>query len=260
MSVDRPIPPTKRRLERARRDGNTLKSQLFIRIFQIAGAALLMSLTVKIVLVKMALLIKYSLYGADLDPANYLRNLLWLGAATLGGVLLPAVLAGNFFAWMTGGFCISSELAKARMSRIDPQKGLRQFGQEIKRGWEVALKLGFMAYVSAHLSWLSLSASARGKQIADLTPALQLQRFFSEFVFPITGALLFVGLFDLFLRYRERRRDLYMTVRELKDEMREEEGCTQHKATRRMLHIECSQSDFVSAVRRCKVIVVEPAN
>jgi flagellar biosynthetic protein FlhB len=120
------------------------------------------------------------------------------------------------------------------------------------------LKFGFVGTVGAASLW-----SSRGALVTLSNLALpQAVMFVAETALwtcvPIAGALLLLGLFDYGFQWWTLEQKLKMSLQELKDEMKEQEGDPQVKASRKAMQRQMSAGKIREAVPRADFVVTNP--
>jgi flagellar biosynthesis protein FlhB len=259
MSEEKSFKPTQRKLDRARKDGQVLKSQLLGQLAVLsAGLGLIWAFGGQI-WVAPRMLLEYGLSQPDLAVGAL------LDAAKVYVIQAVAVIVGGFA--VVG---VVAELAQVRfslepavlvpkMERIDPVAGMKRLAGSLVQGWEpllriaIVLTVGVLAIQSlltrlAAASWSDVSAVVTQGQLGLLALAKWLVLAFA------IGAA-----FDYFRRHREFYRDLSMDHHEMMEEHKELEGQPLVKALRRAMHESLAMQDVERRVRSAKVIVVRKA-
>jgi len=263
---ERSLEPSERRLQKAREDGRFAQSRDLSLLIQLAVAVLAAALggaslwQAARTMVASALQLPPGVDALDhlarWSAGPLLSFALWLLAylllAAVAGVLGPLVLAG-----MRPVFAPRFDLG-----RLDPLAGLgRMFAARnlFTLGKGVAVMAAVVgvgaAYLLARRDGLVLPATAA------LPAALQhLGATLAGGLQWLCLVVLVVAVADAAFQWFSFRRDLRMTLQDVKDESKESEGSPEIRARLRSLQREASRRRMMSAVERADVVVVNPTH
>lgn len=249
---EKTLPPSERKLEKAREDGSTLKAPDLMFLI----VAMLMGLSVWSVVspIKEAWLTLWD--WRLLWTREGGLNLALLGASIgrcLGlalGACFVSVFSAAMAAWALGGFVISSKAISLDLTRLDPMQKLSQMitlsGAQII--WPMAkgaLALGVSAW---GLRSFVVNVIDQGDPMWGAVKALM----------PLGVAFTLFALLDFFIQWHKRNKQLSMSLQEVKDEHRESEGDPHLKAKVRSMARARAKSRMMSAVSMADVVVVNP--
>lgn len=248
MLSDKPHPPTKRRLDRARRDGQIIKSQLFSSITgTLAGLAVIFGYA-RYCWVKDKILLEYYLlncmqevHQCGIKALGFLAEIVTL-VLGVGAVIGLAVQV-----WHTGISCHFG-LSWPRWARISPAAGWQRMMTGIKRIPLYTVMIGAVAAI-----FMLFVQAALGPQNVPARSALQ------DLGTRLLALILGFTALDLWLWRQAYRRELGMSNEELRQELREEEGNPHIRARRRACHAVISREEMVARIRRSRVVVVQKA-
>lgn len=266
----RNLPPTRKKLQDARKKGEVARYRDFVCFFSLAAgwASLLWLLPQQAKkILSFTAEVMASSGGMDAGAAAAGDLMPWISSA--GKVLLAltmAVALPVFFLTLAAGlfstrFVFSLKPVTARMSRLNPLEGAKKvFSSERWFGLlKDLLKIGFLAVggvliIEAALEILPQFVHARtpeaGKELLlNLIQTIFLYSFF---------ALIPIILIDVIYSRHAYRKKMMMTHEELKREMRETEGDPWTKGRRQRLHREIVQQRMLQDVKRATVVVVNP--
>ena len=279
MSSDKQFPPTAKRRQKARDDGDIVRSK------ELSGAAGFIALTLYI----------YSGFRLLPSPAEWIATtfgppedfltnnvLLSLDRALymLREVVVPSLLflCGGvlLIEVVQVGFHLSPKPVSFQWSRLNPVQGLkRMFGSAsnsdgtplapvaellkmqlfslcICGAWIGALLIDIDRIAGELLGADSAGIGAEGaregmERAGVLLGAAATNGSIAAFI---------CGVVHLFIVYRRREHRLRMTRDELRRELRESEGDPEMKMLRKQLHEELLTHDLIEGVRSAKVVIV----
>lgn len=270
MAALKPYEPTRRRLKKARDDGDVAKSRdLSAAVVTLGAVAYLAAFGLNEQKMR-AFSDQIVQISADLASANMLglsaEALRVFSLLTLP-VLSAAFISALFVEVYQVGLHFRFNLLAPRFSRISCSKGIaRIFGVSPETGggaakWcvevvKTALRLAAAAAVSALVSVL-VCRELLPSGVSE--PELLLR--FGRWAFLAAGGtvamlLLAVGLCDYLVQVRRRRQRLRMDANELRQELRESEGDAQQRGMRRQLHLELIAQNIIQRVRSSRVVLL----
>lgn len=260
--------PTPRRRQQAGEKGNLLRSQELTAAATLAGTALLLHIagpTWWRVLMDMVEA-RLAAMGAVIDlPAADIVQLgrdavLWL--LVLVSPFAATVIVFSVAAQLPGGIVLNADRIVPKLERLSPRTSVANiFGL---RGVGRLVSMSVKAAAIAAIAWASLDESLGG--------LLESARYDAGLTFagviPIAGdilarsavALLALSLGDLGLAWYLRERDLRMTRKEVKDEMKREEGDPELKGRIRRVQREQAQRRMAQEVPKADVVVTNPTH
>lgn len=259
MAEQKQHAPTARRLERARREGNVLRSPaLPVSVAYAIGVSLLLWWSGPTSWVGWRNLLESLLLLASRgDLAALSQHAITASAyavlCALAVVAVPLILTEL----LQVGPLWTTETLRFDPSRCNPWKGVVRIGTTFRDLWQPLLRLGVGGGVLALLLFPLLGQVAlmalQPSEVAyeSLRRALRAPLIASVFVV-LAGAL-----FEYAMRRRAYFRELSMSDQEVREEYREQEGDPMVKSMRRHLHEQMSYQEVVRRVRRAKVIVVD---
>jgi flagellar biosynthesis protein FlhB len=249
-------PPSKRKLDQARKKGEVALSR------ELAGACAATAGVVALVLDagRIAADLRLFLKACFSDPTPALWRaaveLLIQHTGIIGGA---AALAALFALVVQVGLRFSMRL---QFSRLNPVTGLgRMFNG--KRFVDLLLLFGKL-FVVVCIAWLAgvnriaafigpgsrslgETAGAGGRALLEIMSAM--------LVFALLG-----GVFDFWLQRRRFFRRMRMTRKEVADEHKEQEGDPGLKSERRRRHRQLLQGIGMASIKRARVVVVNPTH
>ena len=251
------LPPSKRKLEKARKEGKTVKSQMLSGA--IAAAAMLgCGLAVASFLVNNKIMLEYLLTMGAAAPGVCLAATAGYFALLAGGVLALGALVAAFFEWWRVRIVFSWGALAPDLSRLSPAAGAARVLSGLGLAWLTLLKLMVLGALFAWLLYGERELFAAAVFNAGTFSAADL---FFRAAAPVaaTGgsAIVLLGVLEYQVNRAKFMRELEMSRVELQQEMKEDEGDPLVRAQRRMLHREISYRALVHKIRRSRVVVVE---
>lgn len=249
-------PPSKRKLERARKKGEVALSRELAGACAAAAGVLALMLDSGRIAAELHLFLVQCY--SDPRPALWRAavELLVLHIGIIGGA---AALAALFALVVQVGLRFSMRL---EFGRLNPVKGLgRMFSR--KRFFDLLLLFCKLSLVAC-VAW-----QVGVDRIADIVgagsrPLCETAAFGGRALFEITLVMLVFallgGVFDLWLQRRRFTQRMRMTRKEVADEHKEQEGDPGIKSERRRQHRQLLQGVGMAAINRARVVVVNPTH
>ena len=258
--------PTAKRLEKAREDGQVVRSQeLSVAMMMIGvagfmyifGGALILQLSE--VFAAGFIFDRRDMFSDNLLPATF-------GSQALEGMLVAvpifvlAIVLAFGASGILGGFNFSMKAAAPKASKINPLSGLKRiFGTKALVDLTKALvKFGLVAGV------LYLVVSSRFDQLIglgfmDIQPAMRgAGEIIAGGVVLVTLTLIIAAAIDVPYQLYEHSQKMKMTKQEVKDEFKDTEGRPEVKAQIRRKQREMAMGQMMDAVGDADVIIVNP--
>ncbi|MCB0358647.1 MAG: EscU/YscU/HrcU family type III secretion system export apparatus switch protein [Bdellovibrionales bacterium] len=272
MAGEKKYEPTRRKLEKARRDGDFAKSQVFGNALRVC-CGLLVLRWIQSDFAQLARLSE-GLWGVGADFSS--RNVLRLAACAiancsliLGKFLLVVFLVAVFVEVLQVGCSVSFRGLSFRGSRLNLTAGLKRVlhfgGPEGSAGFPAGLLFEVCKHWVGIVSGLAFLTLVVGLLCREFVIAGELssevirllaERWVCWTTFGLAGALLGFGLFDRSRARRRRLLRLRMDANEIRQEFREQEGSPEQHALRKQLHREVITRSIEDSIRRARVLVV----
>jgi type III secretion protein U len=271
--------PTPKRLRDARKKGDVAKSKDVSSGLVILGWLVLIALSAAYAGSQITVYFTDTLSTAiELPFDQALRSLGWQGVLLLIKlsllVLAPIAIFATLAEYLQTGPVMTSEKMKPSFDKLNPVEGLkRMFGVdglvELVKTLIKVLLVGLIAYFMIRTGlreaaqFINFASTApvhdSGQQAAlqavDLTYALTLQ-FFAL----VVGVFLLVGVADhLYSRHRFTKK-MKMSMRDIRQEHKEDEGDPHIKAHRREMHQEWANQNAIGASGGAAALLVNPTH
>lgn len=267
MSEDKTESPTQKRLDKAREDGDILKSkELGAALVILAGCAWLALLGPSLVGACKAIMTASFRFGrADVEDFQPWRPLIeagWKLLPSLGGILALAVSASILAQAGLTGIRFNGGALAPKGSRINPASGMKRiFGTqgwiELGKSLLKVILLGAIGYVmlkKAAVSSVGLVSSNVDQAVGDLGGT------FLTLLFVMAGGLVLIAGLDVPLAIFQRMQRLQMTKQEVRDEHKESDGDPHVKAQIRQRRHEILKGGFKAAVGEAQVVLTNPTH
>ncbi|ABV85421.1 flagellar biosynthesis protein FlhB [Shewanella pealeana] len=259
---------TPKKLKQAREQGQVPRSKDFTSAALVMGCALLLTTSAGEIGARVAQLARTNMQftKAQLDePGMMTRHLgqalleiLYILAPLFILVALIAMIAGA----MPGGWIFNFGNAGFKYSRIDPIAGLgrmvsiKSLAELIKSVLKIVLLGGIMlVFLDKNLqTLLTFSQLPIDEAITRVIDMLSLG------VFYLGLGLLFIACIDLPYQYWQHHNELKMSLQEVKDEHKQQEGKPEIKAKIRQMQQRISRSRADVSIPNADVLLVNPTH
>jgi type III secretion protein U len=272
MALSKNLPPSSRKLRKAREDGDVAKSKdLSSAVVLTSGICTLLYLAPRTLLV--IDLMQKSFAGARDFQSNNMLVYARHGWELLLSLLLPVLLVVFFAALsvevLQVGLKFSFKPLGFKPSRLGFFRGLKRIFGFRENNNEGGLPCELLFNISKIVSCLAVFGLVLAVAIAVFTRAsigwqfVETQDVLSLLGFAIMGLsagflplyLLIAGV-DLLVQRQRRLKRLGMDIDELKRELRESEGDPETRGMRKQLHRELLAHGVLQGVRRAKLILL----
>jgi type III secretion protein U len=271
---DKTEKPTHKRLEDARKKGDVAKSKdvtsaLGLVIWLLLGVMLVGFAGHRLAALMDALLTTIGQGWATTGFAGAARSLgaqaAELALTLVAVLLLPVAAVGLLTDFLQAGPVLTFEKLKPKLDSMNPVEGVkRMFSMDnaielIKSILKAVLMfvLGWLLLRSAmpQIVALARSADLPVQAVGDLLWSLTL-----KLMIWTAAAFAGVALLDAVYQRWSFTKKMMMSMRDIKQEMKESEGDPHMKAKRRQMAQELAQSSAANAARNANVLVVNPTH
>ena len=197
------------------------------------------------------------------DPNALMADVLLTITEIVAPILVTAVIAGFALAVAQVGFFWSWKPMTPDIKRFDPIKGLKNklFSAQAIAEW--VKSMGKVVIVAA-VSWkLAIDYAPKLVELADYDLRGSVH-FGVLIVAKLVGfvllAMLVLGIADYAFQFWQTRKKMMMTLKELKDETKEQEGDPHMKARVRSLMHEASRGRLAADMAEATVVISNPSH
>jgi len=260
--------PTAKKLEDAKKKGQIARSRDFNTMVIIALAATALIIMGKAMVVDLGVLMNHYFQPARSDIFDPMGVIRWFYSAIFDGLwlmvpFLALMLVSALFApIMIGGWAFSFETITPKLSKLDPIKGLKK----------VFSAKGLMELVKAMAKFLLVAAVALVVIWTNTDEYLQLGRMPLDsalvkagelivwaFLF-VTIALMVIAAIDVPFQIWDHKKQMKMTLQEVKDEMKDTEGKPEVKGKIRQMQRQMAEARMMDAVPDADVVITNPTH
>jgi flagellar biosynthetic protein FlhB len=263
--ADKTEDPTQKRLDDAIKRGDVVKSQEVNAWFVLAAAALVLltfSVPMSTQLTAMFRGVLENSWRISADGGGLMRLARELSVETLAAVAIPfllltiAAIGGNA---IQHRLVWSVEALAPKFSKISPLAGAKRLfsKQSLANFVKGLVKLAVVGTVLALLMWparkrLEGLVSTDPAVIAPFTRSLSLQLFGA-----VVAILAVIAAADYLFQYRQWFERQKMSLREVRDEYKEQEGDPKIKAKIRQLRVSRMRKRMMAAVPSATVVITK---
>ena len=260
--------PSDKKLRDAREKGNVAKSQEVNSWFMLTAATLVVFMLAGNMAEQLSSVLKGFLFNAhelSVEGRGGLVLLSEISWAIFAALTLPfivfiiAALAGNL---VQHGFLLQTETMQPKLSKISPIAGLKRlFSLTSLVNFSKSLaKLTIVTVLIVLIMWPSRD-SLEVMVALDPTALLPLVQ---ELAIKILGAVVVlysvVAMVDYMYQRQQWWNKLKMTVQEVKDEFKQQEGDPMVKAKIRQIRMERGRKRMMAAVPEASVVITNPTH
>ena len=260
--------PTAKKLSDARKKGQIARSKELGTMFVLVGSAAALMVVGEALVNAMTLMMTrlfsmnrqevmdiHALFKVVMESVGYIVTpLLWIFA-----IILVAAFVGNT---LLGGMNFSAEAMAPKASKLSPLAGFkRMFGAKAVVELVKSLLKFFVVFIVAYLllstyfdEILSLSVELLPLNIAHAVDLL-LWMFLI-----LTVSLVIIAVIDAPYQIWDHNRQLKMSLKDIKDEMKSSEGSPENKGRIRRTQYEISQRRMMSDVPDSDVVITNPTH
>lgn len=259
--------PTKRRVDKAREDGQFAVSREFLSSLQFVGFLALLVVQAPLLLQTMVHLLRFSfteafrpqqtvssLHGAILSLATQLgAPLAWAGLGVVTLTMLFQLLQTRF------GF--SAKRLQPDLKKLNP---LKKAKDTLTQNWPQCLKAVVLLPL---FCWIVFTMARQELDLYLQLPFMALRHGLEAagssvrtLLWRAAGLFLVLGIVDFARSHYRYQRDLRMSRQEIRDEMKEVEGHPMIKARMRRLQREMLRKQMLREVPTATAIIVNPTH
>lgn len=266
QGADKTEQPTPKKLRDARKEGNVAKSKELTSTVLVMGWLCAAWMLLDFIGGRVVLLFDQSLQAVGQPFADNLPRMAMLAVDTLLWILLPlfgmAFALGLLIEFLQAGPVASMKKLVPKMDKMNPVEGIKKmFSMDnlvelVKSVLKSAalLGVGYLVLTRMLPELLRLPYSPPQAIGAAIWHAIKWILIWTIAVF------FFVSALDVWYQKFSYIRKLRMSRRDIKQEVKENEGDPYVKQRRRQLHQEWAQQNMLGAVRSANVVVTNPTH
>ncbi len=259
--------PTQKRLDKARDEGQVLKSREFASalVILIGCGWLAMMGPALLGACRQVMAASFSFGRGDIEhfePWRPLAEAGWTLAPSLAVLFAVSVAAAVISQAGLGSLRFNAKLWTPKPSKMNPASGLKRiFGFN---GWiellKSLLKVVLLGSIGGWMLW-STATDSIALVSADLNRAVEsLGGHFLTLLFAMAGGLVLIALIDVPVEIVRLMKRLRMSKEEIKEEYKEAEGSPEAKGQIRARQREILKGSFRKAVAEAHVVLTNPTH
>lgn len=260
--------PTQKKLDDARKKGQVATSR------EIANFSMLLALTICIAGIFPSVfrsarerLEKYISFSHEFslksEALEEMISLIIGDAMSLAGMLFGIMVVFAILpSLVQNGFNISAESITPKLEKISIAKGFgRMFSSrsvmEFVKGVIKITVVGVIAFivVSAEVDQLGLMPERNTEDVIEFLFTLSI-----KVMIPCLIAIFFIGVADLIYQKAQHKKQLMMSIQEIKDEYKQQEGDPIVKGKLKQIRMERSRQRMMQSVPQADVIITNPTH
>ncbi|MCW9048037.1 MAG: flagellar biosynthesis protein FlhB [Gammaproteobacteria bacterium] len=260
--------PTSKKLEDARKKGQIARSRDFNTMVIIALSATAFIMMGNIMVADLGEMMSHFFQPsrADIfDPVGVVR---WFYAAVFDGVwLLVPFLALTFVAALfapisIGGWAFSMETITPKLSKLNPIKGLKKVfsAKGLMELVKAMAKFFLVAAVALVVIWTNMDAYLQLGHMPMKAALVRAGELLTWAFLLVTIALMVISAIDVPFQIWDHKKQMKMTLQEVKDEMKDTEGKPEVKAKIRQTQREMAEARMMDAVPDADVVITNPTH
>jgi flagellar biosynthetic protein FlhB len=264
-SADKSEEPTQKRLEKAREDGDTVRSRELntTAILMTGATGLLMfgpSLASRL---SEIMLYNFSFPKGVLDNGlllDHLSESVMHALMALLPLFLVLLIAAIFGPALLGGWNLTFKAIAPKASRINPASGLtRMFGpkalMELVKAIAKVAVVGSVAALVLGINFESILSIHKESTLVAMTHAVTLIAW--AFLL-MAAAMLIITAIDVPFQIRQHTQKLRMTLQQVKDEMKDTDGRPEVKQKIRQLQQQMANNRMMQDLPMADVVITNP--
>jgi len=266
MEEEKRLPPTPRRIARARKEGFVPKSTELTVALLYLFAIFIFFMMRKTLLFDTMKFVTFSLSEAgrfSLTPQNFLALCRFL-SGKIFLVILPIAAAmmviGISANLMQSGFVLATSRLRPRLSVLNPVAGFKRLFS--KDGFVRALMGIFKMIIVGAVGYFTIKSKIAGILSSAQFGILDGLAFSGKVAFELAIKLglfyLILAVFDFAYQKYRWKKQLMMTPWEYKEEMKAYEGDPRVKRKRYQEHLKISRQRMLKAVEKADVVITNP--
>jgi len=260
--------PTPKKLEEAKKKGQIARSRDFNTMVIIALAATALIMMGRWMIADISTLMSHYFQPTRTDIFDPQGSIRWFYAAILDGVylLLPflalMLVAALLAPIMIGGWAFSVETITPKLSKLNPIKGIKKIvsAKGLMELIKAMAKFFLVAAVALVVIWTNTSDYLQLGNMPMETALVKSAELISWAFLFVTIALMIIAGIDVPFQIWDHKKQMRMTLQEVKDEMKDTEGKPEIKGKIRQLQRQMAEARMMDAVPDADVVVTNPTH
>jgi len=260
--------PTAKKLEDARKKGQIARSRDFNTMVIIALSATAFIMMGHIMVSDLGKLMEHFFQPTRADIYDPIGVIRWFYSSMLDALwLLVPFLALTFvaalFAPITiGGWAFSMETITPKLSKLNPIKGMKKVfsAKGLMELVKAMAKFFLVAAVALVVIWANMDAYLSLGNMPMKAALVKAGELLTWAFLLVTIALMIISAIDVPFQIWDHKKQMKMTLQEVKDEMKDTEGKPEVKAKIRQTQREMAEARMMDAVPDADVVITNPTH
>jgi len=255
MADEKPFEPSPRKLREARKKGQVFRSPLLNTAILFCFLSFILIFCINISWLRFKILLEYLLIKGFANPALSFRE----SAILILELLFPTLLALGLASFLLEISQVGTGWCPMAGAGLKMSEGTKRIVSGFARIHHIALKAGCLMLILIYLVWENFPSAQFISFDSQALVLVACRKFLVAIWGPICALLLLMGIVEFVFNRKKFMSDLSMSLDELRQELREDEGDPHIKAARQQIQRNMAYDELVSQVRASKVLVVERA-
>jgi len=260
--------PTSKKLDDAKKKGQIARSRDFNTMVIIALAATALIVTGKVMVADLGQLMAQYFQPSRQDMFDPIGVVRWFYGAVLDGIwlmtpFLAMMLVAVIFApIMVGGWAFSFETITPKLSKLNPIKGLKKVfsAKGLMELVKALAKFFLVAAVALVVIWTNTDEYLQLGSMPVKPALVKAGELLTWAFLLVTIALMVISAIDVPFQIWDHKKQMKMTLQEVKDEMKDTDGKPEVKAKIRQTQREMAEARMMDAVPDADVVITNPTH
>jgi type III secretion YscU/HrpY family protein len=271
---DKTEKPTPKKLEDARKKGDVSKSKEVTSVVGLALWLTLGALVVGYAVARLSALFEslFVVVGQGWSATGYAGAVRSLGGQAVEVALLlvamlvvPATLVGLLTDFLQAGPVLSFEKLKPKLDHMNPVEGVKRMFTmdnliEVVKGVVKTALLFLIGWLVVRSALPQIVGLARSPDLPPQAVGQLLWQLTLKALAWTVAIFALVSILDAVWQRHSFMKKMRMSIRDIKQEMKDSEGDPHVKAQRKQAHMEWSQRSATQAARNANALVVNPTH
>ena len=253
MAEEKQHKPTQKKIDKVRKEGQTIKAPSLARVMAIAMILPIVIGGLPYYWVESRILLEYCFNGGQTSVGSCMHEGSRLGLTALLFVLSAASLGGIAVEVCQVGWKPQASLLRPKIERLNPISGAKKLFQGFR---DVALRIPFVVALVT-VAVFFLTQEVENTILYTVSGQTNVAEGVLGGVKVVVLILALYAATEYFLKRRRFFIDQSMSTQDLRDEYKDSEGDPQLKSMRQAMHEELAMQEIVKRVKSAKVIVIE---
>ncbi len=260
--------PTAKKLNDAKKKGQIARSRDFNTMVIIALAATALLMLGKVMVADLGYLMETFFQPTREDMFDPIGVVRWFYAAMLDGLwlmvpFLALMLVSALFApLLIGGWAFSFETITPKLSKLNPIKGMKKVfsAKGLMELIKALAKFFLVAAVALVVIWINTDDYLQLGNMPVQPALVRAGELLTSAFLLVTIALMIISAIDVPFQIWDHKKQMKMTLQEVKDEMKDTDGKPEVKAKIRQTQREMAEARMMDSVPDADVVITNPSH